>query len=129
MTNIQEIRDALADDEIVKYPDFVKAVSDAMDELERFRADVVQWRKDWLSENDPQDGTDCVTPFDKHLYGAVPATNVEGSPLLEWAVAKWNEEVKHRPLVNVHRRTLDGTWRQVIRWAGGDPDALVGPRA
>ncbi len=46
---------------------------------------------------------------------------------LEWAVERWNAEVKHRPLVNIHRRTLDDTWRQVIRHFGGDPDALVGP--
>jgi hypothetical protein len=53
--------------------------------------------------------------------------NTEGSPLLEWAVFKWNDEVKNRPLVNIHRRSLDDAWRQVIRWAGGDPISLVGP--
>nr|WP_298099710.1 hypothetical protein [uncultured Shinella sp.] len=53
--------------------------------------------------------------------------SVGGSPLLDWAVSKWNSEVKNRPLANVHRRSLDDTWRQVIRWAGGDPDALLGP--
>lgn len=57
---------------------------------------------------------------------AVP-TSVEGSPLLDWAVSRWNAEVKNRPLVNVHRRSLDDTWRQVIRWAGGDPVQLCGP--
>ena len=46
---------------------------------------------------------------------------------LEWAVSRWLDEVSGRPLVNVHRRTLDDTWRQVIRHFGGDPDALVGP--
>ena len=46
--------------------------------------------------------------------------------ILEFAVSRWEAEVKHRPLVNVHRRSLDGTWRQVIRFAGGDPDALCG---
>lgn len=30
--------------------------------------DIKQWREEWLEENDPQDGTDCVTPFDKYLY-------------------------------------------------------------
>lgn len=25
------------------------------------------------------------------------------------------------------RRTLDSTWRQVVRFAGGDPDKLLGP--
>lgn len=46
---------------------------------------------------------------------------------LEWAVGRWNAEVKNRPLKNIHRRTLDDTWRQVIRHFGGDPEALVGP--
>ena len=45
---------------------------------------------------------------------------------LAWAVHRWEDEVKHRPLVNVHRRTLDGTWRQVVRYFEGDPDALLG---
>ena len=46
--------------------------------------------------------------------------------VVAWAVERWDAEVKYRPLVNVHRRTLDDTWRQVIRRFGGDPDALVG---
>lgn len=48
--------------------------------------------------------------------------------LLKWAVSRWNAEVLHRPLVNVHRRTLDDTWRQVIRHAGGDDVVILGPR-
>lgn len=44
-----------------------------------------------------------------------------------WAVSCWQAEVALRPLVNVHRRTLDGTWRQVIRHFGGDPEKLIGP--
>jgi hypothetical protein len=44
-----------------------------------------------------------------------------------WAVSRWQAEVSQRPLVNVHRRTLDDTWRQVIRHFGGDPDKLIGP--
>jgi CRISPR/Cas system-associated protein Cas10 (large subunit of type III CRISPR-Cas system) len=46
--------------------------------------------------------------------------------LLEWAVSRWKDEVEHRPLTNIHRRSLDDTWRQVIRFAGGDDVALVG---
>lgn len=46
---------------------------------------------------------------------------------LAWAVNCWNQEVKNRPLINVHRRTLDDTWRQVIRYFGGNPDNLIGP--
>jgi hypothetical protein len=47
--------------------------------------------------------------------------------VLDWAVGQWRAQVENRPLVNVHRRTLDDTWRQVIRFAGGDPDELIGP--
>lgn len=46
---------------------------------------------------------------------------------LAWAVSCWQAEVSQRPLVNVHRRTLDDTWRQVIRYFGGDPAKLIGP--
>lgn len=45
---------------------------------------------------------------------------------VEWAVERWHAEVANRPLVNVHRRTLDDTWRQVIRHFGGDPNLLCG---
>jgi hypothetical protein len=48
--------------------------------------------------------------------------------ILDWAVSRWKAEVANRPLVNVHRRTLDETWRQVIRHCGGDDEALLGPR-
>lgn len=47
---------------------------------------------------------------------------------VRWAVERWNDEVANRPLVNVHRRTLDITWRQVIRHFGGDDVTLCGPR-
>lgn len=47
--------------------------------------------------------------------------------IVDWAVARWNDEVANRPLINKNRRTLDDTWRQVIRFGGGDPDALIGP--
>jgi hypothetical protein len=47
-------------------------------------------------------------------------------PLLEWATERWYDEVSNRPLVNKNRRTLDDTWRQVIRYAGGNPDELLG---
>ena len=42
-----------------------------------------------------------------------------------WAVERWNAEVRNRPLENIHRAALDTTWRQVIRYFGGDPDALL----
>lgn len=53
---------------------------------------------------------------------------LEPSDVVKWAVEKWTEEVKNRPLRNVHRRALDTTWRQVIRHFGGDDELLCGPR-
>lgn len=47
--------------------------------------------------------------------------------IVAFAVTRWIAEVKDRPLSNVHRRTLDDTWRKMIRFGGGDPDELVGP--
>lgn len=47
--------------------------------------------------------------------------------VLEWAVSRWKDEVENRPLENKNRRPLDDVWRQVVRFAGGDPDALLGP--
>ena len=47
--------------------------------------------------------------------------------VLEWAVSRWKAEVENRPLENKNRRPLDDVWRQVVRFAGGDPDALLGP--
>jgi len=47
--------------------------------------------------------------------------------LLTWAVSRWILEVKDCPLVNIHRRSLDDTWRQVIRYAGGNDRELIGP--
>jgi len=47
--------------------------------------------------------------------------------LLDWAVVQWKREVANRPLQNIHRRTLDGTWRQMVRKLGGDDLELLGP--
>jgi hypothetical protein len=117
-------------------------VTDLIREFERARRQWDEFQKTGVSTAAIGSYDLCITPIlKKHLtrsdgsrnrWEACPGTreeapNVTGSPLLEWAVSKWNEEVKHRPLVNVHRRSLDDTWRQVIRWAGGDPVALVGP--
>ena len=51
----------------------------------------------------------------------VPAPTAP-SPLLavvfgDWARGRWDEEVANRPKNNVHHRTLDQTWKQVIRYA------------
>jgi hypothetical protein len=63
-----------------------------------------------------------------HATETVEMTDNSGwYEMAEWAVERWNAEVKNRPLINVHRRSLDDVWRQVIRHCGGDPDVLIGP--
>jgi hypothetical protein len=42
-----------------------------------------------------------------------------------WAISRWIAEVANRPLKNVHRRSLDDTWRQVIRHFGGDDTKIL----
>ncbi|MFA5898094.1 MAG: hypothetical protein WC829_03155 [Hyphomicrobium sp.] len=77
----------------------------------------------------------CGTKYDDAAAREclLPATVVAGPEkcvppdLLSWAVDRWLAEVGNRPLVNKNRRTLDDTWRQVIRFAGGEPDELIGP--
>ncbi len=63
------------------------------------------------------------------LAGLYEAAQAQHSvpELLEWAVGRWHAEVSLRPLINVHRRALDDTWRQVIRRLGGDTGLLCGP--
>jgi hypothetical protein len=46
---------------------------------------------------------------------------------VRWAAEQWQREVANRPMFNEHRRTLDDTWRQVIRHHGGDDVFLCGP--
>lgn len=52
---------------------------------------------------------------------------IDAKKVIEFAVQSWMNQVSARPLQNVHRRTLDSVWRQVIRFAGGD-DMVLGPR-
>ncbi|MBU9534738.1 hypothetical protein KTE49_30365, partial [Burkholderia multivorans] len=59
---------------------------------------------------------------------SVAASADERAALMAWAVDRWDAEVNNRPLINVHRRSLDDTWRQVIRHCGGDDVSLLGPR-
>lgn len=67
-----------------------------------------------------------VLADEAHTYGV--ACRAAGyARVLEWAVSRWKDEVENRPLENKNRRSLDDVWRQVVRFAGGDPDALLGP--
>jgi hypothetical protein len=60
-------------------------------------------------------GYDMRAEVAKIADGDAPTANG-----LMWALSRWFDEVSLRPLVNVHRRTLDDTWRQVIRYFGGE---------
>jgi hypothetical protein len=78
-----------------------------------------------------EDGSEAELVYDFMERLMVSGKDVPAIPekpdLLEWAVSRWREEVLKRPLGNIHRRTLDDTWRQVIRQLGGDDRDLVGP--
>lgn len=39
--------------------------------------------------------------------------NINRQQLLNWIIERWDDEVKNRPDVNIHKRTLDGIWRQI----------------
>lgn len=39
--------------------------------------------------------------------------------LLDWIIERWDAEVANRPKENIHRRTLDSTWRQIYRYISG----------
>lgn len=53
--------------------------------------------------------------------------DAKDAALVAWVVERWKSEVSNRPLVNVHRRSLDDTWRQMLRHLGADDVALLGP--
>lgn len=59
---------------------------------------------------------------------ADPALVVSRQLVIDWAVERWTLEVNGRPLGNIHRRSLDDTWRQFIRYLGADDVSLLGPR-
>lgn len=61
------------------------------------------------------------------ILALLPAPSATVREALDWAVSRWNAEVKNRPLQNIHRRSIDTTWRQVIRHFGGDDVELCGP--
>jgi hypothetical protein len=68
------------------------------------------------------------TPHDDHRPASLPERSGDADALLNWAVERWHAEVAHRPLINVHRRSLDDAWRQVMRRLGADDVVLCGPR-
>jgi hypothetical protein len=82
-----------------------------------------------VCEDDPADpdlnDTVCINISD---LKTIIERHIGTQSTIEWAVGRWNAEVSSRPLVNVHRRSLDDTWRQVIRHLGGDDATLLGPR-
>jgi len=66
-------------------------------------------------------------PEDQVMYLTEQAQATANALLIDWVRERWTAEVKNRPLKNINRRTLDDTWRQVIRYAGGDPVEILGP--
>jgi len=79
---------------------------------------------------------DCYTEGKGTVLGWLPMIDETTDALPEaarlalasWVATRWHDEVANRPLVNVHRRSLDDTWRQVLRHLGVDDEARLGPR-
>lgn len=116
--------------------DYDKEDQGAMDRREEGWKSIVRYVRDAQQAQpaDAQPTLNVHASFQQYTVAGSPdvdewlAQQAQEQSLLDWAVAKWDAEVANRPLVNVHRRTLDDTWRQVIRYAGGDDVSLIGPR-
>ena len=85
-----------------------------------------------MSKETLRDVVRCLRETGRYVDEEGEATNslqdlLDAADPLAWAVSRWQIEVSQRPLVNVHRRALDETWRQVVRHFGGAPDTLLGP--
>lgn len=61
------------------------------------------------------------------LYTKYDELFKRNSALVDWVVSRWHDEVANRPLANKNRRSLDDTWRQVLRHLGVNDEALLGP--
>jgi hypothetical protein len=73
-----------------------------------------------------------MNSYDHALPGALSAEAIPGKAedrqeLIDWVCERWHAEVANRPMVNVHRRSLDDTWRQILRHLGVDDRARLGP--
>lgn len=105
----------------------IEAVADALGDAYDCMRVWSAWRVGTMTENDFSPSAQNHERVAEIADAAIDAMLTAAQPdLLQFAVMRWTEEVKNRPLQNKHRRTLDDTWRQVIRFAGGEPDALVG---
>jgi hypothetical protein len=102
--------------DIVKYRDMERQVERCNDEDSDVQREMygMQYRHQFELRREEEKG---------YARGLADQTK----EVLQWAVERWKDEVANRPLINVHRRTLDDTWRQVIRHYGGDAESLIGP--
>ena len=100
-----------------------------MDDAAPQQAEVVKWRHSNPLFNDFGVLVAYGRPDANQPKAEVvpPGNLIDLGSVVSFAVDRWLAEVSNRPLVNKNRRTLDDTWRQVIRRFGGDPDALLGP--
>lgn len=88
--------------------------------------------KDWAAEfmrlfGDKRDQIDESLMIGWFANALMRGYDEKAARIRKWAVERWHAEVANRPLQNVHRRSLDDVWRQVIRELGGDPGTLCGP--
>lgn len=81
------------------------------------------WIEKSLNENDEYDLDRIVADGEGIIVVMVRTESapaiLDRSSLVRWVVGRYKAEVQGRPLDNVHRRTLDETWRQFYRYLTG----------
>lgn len=106
-----------------------------------FLQEVRAARDVWLAENDPRDGTDCVTPFDRFLYGVKPEANAspvtvpEEKPCEAWRQYTADFDGMDDAEIEMETRTAENnldeaeSWLEAVRsWeAAGKPRNGVVP--
>ena len=85
------------------------------------RYELLAWAEEWLYENDPGDGTDCVTPFDTYLLKtpveAPRCTCPSGDGSLRWPCPAHPPEAQPVGSV-VWSAGIENTMIEV-KWSGG----------
>lgn len=89
------------------------------------RAELVAWAKAWLHDHGPNDGTDCVTPFDTYLLKAPVETQSGGEVVYigAWAFDQLMSNKYVSCLLDTHGRATYSDGRPPVRLYTTPPSA------
>lgn len=104
--------------------DLLKTEFDDHEEDQRGGAYVENWEIGGISI---ERICDCTPVAAQQAPTGQQAGTVDRQGLIDWVAERWHAEVANRPMVNVHRRSLDDTWRQMLRHLGVDARSRLGP--